>query len=226
LSEHYGPAPALTAAGESEGPAAQEAPRIDESPGVILASASPRRRELLKRIVEDFRVVPSGIDEEPLRERNPVGFAVRAAIAKAEAVGGDHPRALIIAADTLVCLENEIFGKPADRDEAREMLTKLSGRRHRVVTGVAIYKKTTARVLHGHVTSWVTFKPLEPEAIERYLDAVDYLDKAGAYAIQESGDALIEKLEGDYDNVVGFPVAFVRDLLSEFERGESESAAD
>jgi len=103
------------------------------------------------------------------------------------------------------------------------MLTKLSGKRHRVVTGLAIYRKSAGRLLHGHETSWVTFKALEPEAIERYLDTADYLDKAGAYAIQESGDALVEKLEGDYDNVVGFPVTKIRDLLLEFERGDVES---
>jgi septum formation protein len=104
------------------------------------------------------------------------------------------------------------------------MLTKLSGRRHRVVTGIAIYGKSAARLLHGHETSWVTFKTLEPEVIERYLDSADYLDKAGAYAIQESGDALVEKLEGDYDNVVGFPVTKVRDLLLEFERPATGAA--
>ena len=96
------------------------------------------------------------------------------------------------------------------------MLTKLAGRRHRVVTGVAIYRKNGDRLLHGHETSWVTFKPLEPDAVERYLDTADYLDKAGAYAIQESGDILVEKLEGDYDNVVGFPITLVRDLYLKF----------
>jgi len=224
MAEHYGAGSNKTVFSGDGGEAVREAPRVDDSPGVILASASPRRGELLKRIVDDFRVVPSGIDEEPLRERNPVGYAVRAAIAKAETVGGAYPHDLIIAADTLVCLENEIFGKPADRDEARDMLTKLSGRRHRVVTGIAIYRKSADRLLHGHETTWVTFKALEPEAIERYLDTADYLDKAGAYAIQESGDALVEKLEGDYDNVVGFPVGKVRDLLLEFERPATGAA--
>jgi tRNA-dihydrouridine synthase B len=214
MVEHYGaPPPSISVPG-----AAAALSEADGAPGIILASASPRRRELLKRIVDDFRVVPSGVDEEPLRERNPVGYAVRAAIAKAETVGEQYPNALIIAADTLVCLENEIFGKPESRDEAREMLAKLSGRRHRVVTGFALHRKTGGRLLHGHETTWVTFRELTPEAIERYLDAVDCLDKAGAYAIQESGDALVEKIEGDFDNVVGLPVARIRDLFLEFDR--------
>jgi septum formation protein len=130
---------------------------------------------------------------------------------------------LIIAADTLVCLENEIFGKPASRAEAGEMLAKLSGRRHRVVTGFTLYRRTGRRLLHGHETTWVTFKELTPEAIEGYLDAVDCLDKAGAYAVQESGDALVAKIEGDFDNVVGLPVARIRDLLLEFERLNPEA---
>jgi len=223
MAEHYGAVTHSTVAGAAAA-ANEGTDRPEAASGIILASASPRRSELLKRIVDDFRVVPSGIDEEPLRERNPVGYAVRAAIAKAETVGGAYPHALIIAADTLVCLENEIFGKPADKNEARDMLAKLSGRRHRVVTGIAIYRKSANRLLHDHETSWVTFKALEPEAIERYLDTADYLDKAGAYAIQESGDALVEKLEGDYDNVVGFPVGKVRDLLLEFERPAAGAA--
>jgi len=216
MAEHYGaPAPAVAV---PEGPEDSAEAGPDQ---IILASASPRRRELLKRVVDDFLVVPSGVDEEPLRERNPAGYAVRAAIAKAEAVGERYPKALIIAADTLVCLENEIFGKPADRDEAREMLAKLSGRRHRVVTGFALYRMTGRRLLQGHETTWVTFKELTAEAIERYMDEVDGLDKAGAYAIQESGDAIVEKIEGDFDNVVGLPVARIRDLLLEFERSDA-----
>lgn len=211
LVAHYGGPPPIVM---------ETAPAGARDAGIILASASPRRRELLKRIVEDFRVIPSGVDEEPLRERNPAGFAVRAAIAKAETVGEMHPMAVVIAADTLVCLDNDIFGKPADRDEARAMLARLSGRRHRVITGYALFRKSGRRLLHGHETTWVTFRELTPEAIEAYIDTVDVLDKAGAYAIQESGDALVDKVEGDYDNVVGLPVARIRDLLLELERPE------
>ena len=185
-------------------------------PDVILGSQSPRRRELLKKIVDDFRVVPSGIDEERFRERDPVEFALMTAVAKAKEISARYPASLVIAADTLVCLNDEIFGKPKSRAEARAMLRKLSGRRHRVVTAVALSRKEDDRLLTGHETSWVTFRRLSREDIEGYLETNQYLDKAGSYAIQEGGDALVESLEGDYDNVVGLPVRLLRSLLDEF----------
>jgi septum formation protein len=189
---------------------------------VILGSQSPRRRELLKKIVNDFRVVPSGIDEERFRERDPVEFALMMAVAKAKEISARYPASLVIAADTLVCLNEEIFGKPKSRAEARAMLRKLSGRRHRVVTAVALSRKEDDRLRTGHETSWVTFKRLSREDIEGYLQTKQYLDKAGSYAIQDAGDALVESLEGDYDNVVGLPVRLLRSLLDEFfDRGRS-----
>ena len=164
-----------------------------------------------------FEVGPSGVDEERFRNPDPVASALQAAAAKAKAVGEKYPASLVIAADTLVCLGNEIFGKPASRREARAMLRKLSGKKHMVVTGVVLYRKSERRMLAGQETSWVTFKKLAPEAIEDYLDKSDeYLDKAGSYAIQESGDALVRSLEGDFDNVVGLPVRLVRKLLKAF----------
>ena len=183
---------------------------------IILASQSPRRRELLKNVVKEFRVVPSGVDEEPLREPDPVAFALKAATAKAKDVGERFPSSLIIGADTLVCLRNKVFGKPESHGDARSMLAMLSGERHRVVTAVALYRKDEGRMLAGTETSWVTFKKLSQESIEDYLEANEYLDKAGSYAIQEAGDAFIENLEGEYDNVVGLPVRLLKILLSEF----------
>lgn len=183
---------------------------------VVLASASPRRRELLKKIIPRFRVVPSRIDEGRFRDKNPEEFALRAAAAKAEAVGRKHPSSLIIAADTVVVLGAEMFGKPKSRTEARRMLSRLSGREHRVITVVVLYRHRDGRTVSGMETSRVTFKPLDPSAIESYLKAVNCLDKAGAYAIQESGDDLVERLVGDYDNVVGLPLALLRRLLAAF----------
>jgi septum formation protein len=183
---------------------------------VVLASASPRRSELLKKIVLDFRVVPSEIDEEPFRGSDPADFALRAAVAKARAVGEKYPFSLIIAADTLVFLDGEIFGKPRTIDEAQAMIEKLSGRRHGVITAVALYEKGRDRLLTGCETSWITFKTLDGPAIDKYLKTVHPLDKAGSYAIQESGDLIVERVEGDYDNVVGLPVGLVRDLLARF----------
>jgi tRNA-dihydrouridine synthase B len=216
MSEHYGagrtsPSLTLTSAAGTEAAVSTE-----REPAVILASASPRRRELLQKIITDFRIVPSGIEEEPLRERNPVRVARRAALAKASAVGAEHPASTIIAADTLVCLGVQIFGKPESADDARLMLQTLSGQRHMVVTAVAVYRKADERLVLGHAASWVTFKALSPDDIERYLETENYLDKAGSYAIQESGSILVERLEGDYENVVGLPLGLLGRLLEEF----------
>jgi len=188
---------------------------------IILASQSPRRRELLKKILRSFRVVPSGFDESTLSERDPVRFATEAAVAKAREVGERFPASLIIAADTVVCLDGEIFGKPKDREDARAMLRRLSGQAHRVITGVALYKKSEDRLLAGHETTRVRFKTLSDAEIEAYLDTGGHADKAGSYAVQEIGDAFVKILEGDYDNVVGLPVAKVRALFDEFVHPEA-----
>ncbi len=191
---------------------------------LVLASASPRRRELLARIVPAFRVVPSLADEASVRETDPVRFAVAAALLKARDVGERNPGALVLAADTVVSLDGEIFGKPAHRDEARATLKKLSGRRHRVITGVALYRKDEERLLSGHEESLVRFRPLDAGAVEGYLDTDDHVDKAGSYAIQEVNDAFVEELVGDYDNVVGLPLRLVREMLERFRAGERDGA--
>ncbi len=188
----------------------------ETGPDIILASRSPRRQELLRKIVTHFQVVPSKVDEENFWEEDPVRFALHAAEAKARVVAEKFPSALIIGADTLVCLEKEILGKPKDRSEAREMLKKLSGQRHSVITGVALYKKDEDRLLTDCEISYVCFRPLSEQEIESYLATGDFADKAGGYAIQEVGDAFVEKLEGDYDNVVGLPVRRVKRMLAEF----------
>jgi 23S rRNA (uracil1939-C5)-methyltransferase len=188
--------------------------------GVVLASRSPRREELLRRVFPEFEVVPSSVDETILDKSDPVRFAVAAAEAKAREVGERRPAALVIAADTVVCLGEEIFGKPENRDEAAAMLGRLSGQRHRVITGVALYEKDADRLVTGYETSFVTFRSLSRETIDGYLDGGDYLDKAGSYAIQEVGDSFVEALEGDFDNVVGFPVRRVRRMLKEFRAPE------
>ena len=188
----------------------------------ILASVSPRRRELLKRIAPGFRVVPSRADEASVRETDPVRFAVAAALLKARDVGERNPASLVLAADTVVSLEGEIFGKPADREEARATLMKLSGHRHRVITGVALYRKDEGRSLTGHEESFVRFKALDRRAVEGYLDTKAHLDKAGSYAIQEVNDVFVEELVGDYDNVVGLPLRLVEGMLRRFRAGERD----
>ena len=187
---------------------------------VILASQSPRRRELLSRLFPAFRVIPSGVDESGIAETDPVRFAMAAAEAKARDVAEKNPDALVVGADTIVCLGPEIFGKPADRAAAEAMLGRLSGRKHRVITGVALIHLNEDRVVVSYEITYVAFKTLDSAAIAAYLDRHEYLDKAGSYAIQEIGDAFIEKIEGDYDNVVGFPVRRVKHMLKELHAPE------
>lgn len=199
-------------------------PRVAGPEDPILASASPRRRELLARIVPAFRVVPSRADEASVREADPVRFAIAAAVLKAQEVGERYPASLILAADTVVSLEGEIFGKPANRDEARATLKKLSGRRHRVITGVALFRKDQGQRLTGYEETSVRFRLLNDRTVERYLDRENHADKAGSYAIQEVNGAFVEELVGDYDNVVGLPVRLVAEMLGRFRAGERDGA--
>jgi septum formation protein len=203
---------------EARGPRTSKAGKA-AAPKVVLASASPRRRELLKKVIPRFAVVPSGIDEDRFRGLEPNALALEAAVAKAKAVGRKYPSSLILAADTLVLLGDKVFGKPASRGQARVMLAKLSGKPHKVITAVVLYRKDRGRLVAGVEMSLVTFKSLGRRVIEDYLDSSEYLDKAGAYAIQESGDRLVARLEGDYDNVVGLPVGLLKRLMAEYRRG-------
>lgn len=187
-----------------------------QSPDIVLASASPRRRELMAKVTPSFRVFPVDVDESSVAATDPVRFAIEAAALKARKGGDAFPTSLVIGADTVVALNLRILGKPADRAAAREMLRALSGRRHRVITGIALYRKNEDRLITGYELTYVTFRPLTEEMIEGYLDRNEYLDKAGAYAVQDIGDAFVERMKGDFDNVVGFPAAKVRRLLSLF----------
>jgi 23S rRNA (uracil1939-C5)-methyltransferase len=184
---------------------------------IVLASKSPRRRDLMVRVRPDFRVFPVDVDESSVREKDPGKFAVEAAVLKAKTAAGTFPDAIVIGADTVVALNRRILGKPADRDAARSMLQLLSGRRHRVITGLAFFRKSEGRLLTGYEVTYVTFRALPDEMIEAYLDRNDYLDKAGAYAVQDIGDAFVRRIKGDYDNVVGFPVEKAALLLARFE---------
>lgn len=184
--------------------------------GLILASASPRRQELLKRITEDFTVNPVDADETL-----PVGIpveiaAVYLADVKAKAAAEQFPEDIVIGCDTIVVLEDEIMGKPSDRAQAKQMLQKLSGQTHKVMTGTALYcgKKSTVFTSETRVT----FYGLTDAEIERYLDTGEPFDKAGAYGIQGFGCLLVRSIEGDYNNVVGLPVAALARALAQFER--------
>jgi 23S rRNA (uracil1939-C5)-methyltransferase len=183
---------------------------------IVLASASPRRRELMARIAPEFQVYPTDVDESTVTAKDPLEFAITAAVLKARAAAGHFPEAVVIGADTVVALGLRILGKPAGVAEAREMLRALSGRRHRVITGLAFYRRAEDRLLTGYDLTYVTFRELTDEMIEGYLAQDTFHDKAGAYAVQEVGDAFVARMKGDYDNVVGFPVEKVRRLLARF----------
>jgi 23S rRNA (uracil1939-C5)-methyltransferase len=183
---------------------------------IILASASPRRRELMARVAPEFHVFPTDVDESSIPEKDPLAFAIQAAVLKAKAAAETFPQAIVVGADTVVALGLRILGKPSGRDEARAMLRALSGRRHRVITGLAFFTKAEDRLLTGYDLTYVTFRELSDEMIEGYLAEGTFLDKAGAYAVQEIGDAFVARMKGDYDNVVGFPVEKVRKLLTRF----------
>jgi len=198
--------------------------RVADPEDLILAPASPRRRELLKRIAPRFRVVPSRADEVSVRETDPVRFAVSAALLKAWGIGERNPASLVLAADTVVSLGGEIFGKPVDRDEARATLKKFSGRRYWVITKGALYRKDEGRSLTGHEESLVRFRSLDERAVDGYLDTEDHVDKAGSYAIQEVNDAFVEEVGGDYDNIAGFPLRLVGEMFGRFRAGEGDGA--
>ena len=182
---------------------------------LILASASPRRAELLQSLGLSFDVLPTGVDE---RDQHPVSvhdLALHNAQAKARDAAARHPDAVVLGADTIVVLGNEVFGKPRDLDDARRMLRCLSGQTHSVITGVCLVHRAADRERTFTVETRVQFRPLSDNAIEQYLDAVHVLDKAGAYAIQE-GPPLVSGLNGSYSNVVGLPVERLTAELREF----------
>lgn len=164
----------------------------------------------------EFKVVPPAVNEQDIREDDPVWFAVKAAALKAKDVGEKNPRAVVIAADTVVSVNGRIIGKPAGYNDAKEILKSLSGTQHKAITGIAVYRKADDKLLTDYELTYVKFNPITEQEIESYLANEDYMDKAGGYAIQREDDAFVEKIEGDYNNVVGLPVKKTRKLLKRF----------
>ena len=182
--------------------------------GLILASGSPRRRELLAAAGYEFAVVSPEVEElgpgvHPFRK-----LCVVNAVMKAREVQAGHPEAVVLAADTLVGLDGEALGKPACLDEAREMLERLSGRVHEVCTGVALRSGDKESAFFE--VTWVRVHKCGEAVFEEYLDQVEVLDQAGACAIRVCGKLLVDRIEGDYENVVGLPVGRVRNELDRF----------
>lgn len=180
---------------------------------LMLASASPRRRELLAQLAIPFTVLPAHIDESVKPGEVPWAYTRRVAYAKALHVARQFPTAVVLGADSVVVLEHHILGKPHDPDDARQMLSRLSGRVHTVMTAVAVLQYTRHVVCLDVVQTLVRFRPLLPSAIEHYIATGEPMDKAGAYAIQGTAAAFVESWTGCYTNVVGLPVRRTATLL-------------
>jgi septum formation protein len=182
-------------------------------PPLILASASPRRAELLRQLKLQFKIIPSDAAEIFDENLSPRELCQINAHRKARAVAKKNPGSLVLGADTLVFLGREIFGKPRDLDEAKQMLAKLQGRTHQVVTGVCLMHLRARRERIFAVGTDVTFRPLTAKQINDYLSKINPLDKAGAYAIQENGEMIVSEISGSYSNVVGLPVERLQEEL-------------
>ena len=179
---------------------------------IILASASPRRRELLRKENFDFIAEPSNVEENNASE-NFVEAAIANALAKARDISRKHPDRVVLGADTIVVLDGILYGKPKDLQNAKEMLMRLQGRTHSVFTAIAIVLKSQNIEKASFCQSLVSFKKMGSADIENYLEKVDVLDKAGAYAAQEFGEMIIEKIDGEFDNVMGLPCRLLKNEL-------------
>ncbi len=187
-------------------------------PPLILASSSPRRAELLRQLKLEFKVLPADATEVAHEHLSPLELCQLNAHHKARAVAKKIPDALVLGADTLVFLEREIFAKPRDLDAAKQMLAKLQGRTHQVVTGVSLIHLRAHRERLFAVSTDVTFLPLSAGQISDYLAKINPLDKAGAYAIQEHGEMIVSEISGSYSNVVGLPLEKVQQELKLWNR--------
>ena len=180
---------------------------------LILASASPRRQELLREAGIEFEVCPADISEEPLAGEPPIEYALRLAREKAEKVARQFPQRFVLGADTIVVVGDENLGKPRDAQDAARMLRLLSGCPHQVTTAVSVIAPGRAAVTRSSTTD-VHFRKITEQEIQQYIKSGEPMDKAGAYAIQGGAAGWVVRLEGDYSNVVGLPVPLVREMLS------------
>ncbi|EQB63855.1 MAG: hypothetical protein RBG1_1C00001G1434 [candidate division Zixibacteria bacterium RBG-1] len=182
---------------------------------LILASNSPRRVEILNLARVSFKITSPRYSDEIQNSQKHEILVQKNSMKKAESVGSQITTGIILGADTVVVLEQEILGKPKDEKEAFSMLKKLSGKWHQVYTGVALLNKNNSKQISGFEVTEIKFKMLTEKEINGYVDTGDSLDKAGAYGIQEKGAFLVEKIEGNFDNVMGLPLQKVQELLKE-----------
>jgi septum formation protein len=183
---------------------------------IILASSSPRRKALLSHIGLKFTVDTRVREDTDLAEQEPHRLVREISLKKAESVAGGYPDAIIIAADTLGVIDGRIIGKPDSASGARTMLAALSGRPHTVITGFTVLDTLTHQAVSRSVATTVHLKPITESEIAAYVITGEPLDKAGAYAIQGLGAVLVERIEGDYYNVVGLPLCALTEVLKQF----------
>lgn len=183
---------------------------------IILASASPRRKQLLKQIGLRFKVEPSNYEENIRSALEPHELAQKISLQKAEVVASKHKDAIVIAADTFIVFGGQILGKPGTEKEARKMLKMISGKSHSVITGLSIIDTGKNKKLSKSVETKIHMRKLTPPEINAYVESKEPLDKAGAYAIQGLGAVFVEKIEGDYFNVIGLPLSALTEALKEF----------
>ena len=184
------------------------------APRLILASASPRRRELLAQLGAPFEVIVAGVTEHEDPATDPRVMVAHNAALKAEWVAARHPDAFVLGADTTVFLNGSVLNKPADLAEARAMLRRLAGRTHTVFTGLALRRAGAGLRLDDGVASEVTFKDFGDEVIDAYFRLVNPLDKAGAYGIQEGRELIIAGWRGSFTNIMGLPVGETKQILT------------
>ncbi len=183
---------------------------------LILASASPRRRELLRALGLRLKAVSAQVEEKRRKGEDPFAFAHRMAREKAACVSHRYPQQWVLGADTVVVLEKVLLGKPKDRQQALRFLSRLSGKEHRVITAFCLTHGDRGLTICRSVTTRVTFKRLSQEEIQWYVQTGEPLDKAGAYAIQGRGAFMVRRIRGSYTNVVGLPVTEVLEVLERF----------
>ncbi len=184
---------------------------------MILASASPRRAELLHNLGLSFVIQPAQFDEESLRAESPFALVEALSSAKAQLVAGAHKDALVLAADTVVVLDGDILEKPKNEAEAQEMLSRLAGHWHEVYTGVSL--QLGDRCHSFHEKTKVHFRPLSPQEIDAYIQTGEPFDKAGGYGIQGFGALLVDQIQGDYFNVMGLPLCALGQAMENFGLG-------
>ena len=184
---------------------------------MILASASPRRRELLREAGYSFEVIPAAIDEPaPSDGSEPAAYAEQLALLKARAVAGLHREAITVGADTIVTHSGVIIGKPRDEGHAREILSGLFGGRNEVITGLAVLCPALDKCVVSHVATTIVMRGMQKDELEAYLASGAWRDKAGAYALQEGGDKFVQSIQGSESNIVGLPLGKLAKILEAF----------